>query len=173
MLRALLAICLLLLASQARRAAPCMEAPGCLIAEGRYMALAPSGWDEKTPLTTVVFYHGWRESAEYVVADPLIRAFERAQRAADRAAWGGEHLVLPGSPGHWRDEFIFAKTLVDDVVARFPVARDRLVAAGFSQGGSMVWNLACFRPNLFAVFGAMAGGFWTPAPAAARRRART
>jgi polyhydroxybutyrate depolymerase len=148
-------------------AVPCATSPGCSIAGGRYMALAPEHWDGKTPLPVLVFYHGWRESAEYVVNDPVLKAFSHDNKVLLIAPHGeGNTWSYPGSPGKHRDEFAFAEALVADVKARFPVDPTYFVAAGFSQGASMVWNIACARPALFSAYGALAGGFWEPSPAA-------
>jgi polyhydroxybutyrate depolymerase len=38
------------------------------------------------------------------------------------------------------------------------------MASGFSQGGSMVWYLACRMPARFAGFAPIAGAFWEPLP---------
>jgi polyhydroxybutyrate depolymerase len=151
----------------ADRTFPCALPTGCAVAGGRYLALAPEGWDGKTPLPVLVFYHGWRESAEYTVNEPLLIAFARENKVLLIAPHGmGNTWSYPGSPGKHRDELAFADALVADVKARFAVDASRFVAAGFSQGASMVWNIACMRPGLFTTYGALAGGFWEPSPAA-------
>lgn len=144
----------------------CPATSGCEVAGGRYRALAPSGWDGVTPLPVLVFFHGWRESAEYVVNDPPLQRFVERHRVLLIAPHGeGNTWSYPGAPGRHRDEFAFAAALASDVKARFPVDGARFVAAGFSQGASMVWNLACRTPELFSAYGALAGGFWEPSPA--------
>ncbi|MCU0884521.1 MAG: alpha/beta hydrolase-fold protein [Beijerinckiaceae bacterium] len=143
----------------------CSVPPGCAVAGGRYLALAPSGWDGKVALPVLVFFHGWRESAEYVVQDAPLRALVEKRGALLIAPHGeGNTWSYPGAPGRHRDEFAFIAALVVDVKARFPVDARRFVAAGFSQGASMVWNSACRQPHLFTVHGALAGGFWEPSP---------
>lgn len=164
----LLATLSLLLASTTAHAGelPCAASPGCNVAGGRYMALAPRGWDQRTPLPVLVFYHGWRESAEYVIDEPLLSAFAHDNKVLLIAPHGeGNTWSYPGAPGKYRDEFAFTEALVADVKARFAVAPAHFAAAGFSQGASMVWNIACARPALFTAYGALAGGFWEPAPA--------
>ncbi len=146
---------------------PCLEAPGCTLPTGRYRALAPSGWDGAAALPVLVFFHGWRESAEYVVNDTLLKAFAERHKVLLIAPHGeGNTWSYPGAPGRHRDEFAFAADLVRDVKARFAVDPSRFVAAGFSQGASMVWNIACRQPSLFSSYGALAGGFWEPSPSA-------
>jgi polyhydroxybutyrate depolymerase len=143
----------------------CREPPGCQLANGRYLALAPSGWDGTSRLPVVVFFHGWRESAEYVLTDRLLMDFAERHQVLLVAPHGeGNTWSYPGAPGKHRDEFVFAAALVADVKARFPVDSSRFAAAGFSQGASMVWNIACRAPGLFSAYGALAGGFWEPSP---------
>lgn len=148
-------------------AAPCPEPSGCTIDGGRYLAVVPEGWDGSMRLPVLVFFHGWRESAESVAADPVLREFATRRRILLIAPHGeGNTWSFPGSPGRHRDEFAFVAALAADVRRRFPVDEARFAAAGFSQGASMVWNIACRMPEAFATYGALAGGFWEPAPEA-------
>lgn len=172
MLRRLLPCLLFLItASAAAAATPCMVSPGCTVDGGRYLAHAPSGWDGRAPLPAIVYHHGWQESAEDVVADKVLTAFANRHGLLLVAPHGeGKTWSYPGAPGRHRDEFAFAGALLKDVKARFPVDARRLVAVGFSQGGSMVWNLACHAPGLYSHHAAVAGGFWEPSPTACSGR---
>ncbi len=112
-----------------------------------------------------MFFHGWRESAASVLADPVVSAFADAQGLLLVAPQGeGMTWSYPGSPGRHRDEFVFVGQLLADLPQRFPLKPAEIVASGFSQGGSMVWYLACYMPQGFAGFLPVAGGFWEPAP---------
>ena len=113
----------------------------------------------------VVFFHGWREEAKNVLADPTMRDFAD-RRDAILIIPQGEGLTwsYPGSPGRHRDEFAFVAAVLDDALKRLPLDAAHVYAAGFSQGGSMVWNLACHAPARFAGFLPVAGGFWEPLP---------
>jgi polyhydroxybutyrate depolymerase len=83
-------------------------------------------------------------------------------------------LVLPdgldgtwahqGSPSRARDELAFLDAVRDDLIRRWQVDPSRLLVTGFSQGGSMVWDLACRRGRDYAAFAAVAGAFWEPLP---------
>jgi polyhydroxybutyrate depolymerase len=158
--------CLVAGAAAAAGEQPCREPPGCIVDGGRYLALTPSGWDGTSPLPVMVFFHGWRESAEYVVKDPLLSDFATRRNILLIAPHGeGNTWSYPGAPGKHRDEFAFVSALAADIKARFPVDERRFAAAGFSQGASMVWNIACRMPGAFSAYGALAGGFWEPSPA--------
>ena len=51
-----------------------------------------------------------------------------------------------------------------DLLARWPIEPDRILVTGFSQGGSMVWDLACRRGSDYGAFAAVSGAFWEPLP---------
>ncbi len=133
--------------------------------DGAYLAVAPSGWDGKSRLGVLMFLHGYRGSASGVMADDAVAP------VADAA---GMMLVAPegldgtwshrGSPSHRRDDVAFLRAVAADVRRRFPVDDGSFVVAGFSQGGSMAWDLACYGAAGFTSFLSFAGGFWEPMP---------
>ena len=55
--------------------------------------------------------------------------------------------------------------MLADVKRRWPVD-GRVVLGGFSDGASMVWDMACFAPLGFAAFLPFSGGFWERMPTA-------
>lgn len=140
------------------------EAP-CAVEGGAYHVVAPPGWDGRTRLPATIFFHGWRSSAAAFLADEPFKAAFAAE---------GVLLVLPdglngtwahqGSPSRARDEIAFMDAVRADLLARWPVDPDRLLVTGFSQGGSMAWDLACQRGRDYAAFAPIAGAFWEPLP---------
>jgi polyhydroxybutyrate depolymerase len=70
-----------------------------------------------------------------------------------------------GSPAQNRDELAFIDAVLGDVRDRYPIADALPVFAGFSQGGSMVWDLACRRGGAYGDYVAVGGAFWEPLPA--------
>ena len=75
---------------------------------------------------------------------------------------------IPGAPSHVTDasvdELAYFDALIADITNRFPISENRLLVTGFSAGGMMVWNLACYRGERFAGFVPIAGTFWAPLP---------
>jgi polyhydroxybutyrate depolymerase len=61
-----------------------------------------------------------------------------------------------GSPGP--DDLQFLSALIDSLVAELSVDRKRVFAAGFSNGASMVYRLACERPDLVVAVAPISGG---------------
>jgi len=131
----------------------CPAEQGCKVAEGRYRLIVPPAYSEGAALGAIIFFHGYQGSAEETASDPaLLAAAARLGVALVAPDGQGRTWSYPGSPGRYRDEFAFVAHVLDDVSARFPVDPKRIMASGFSQGGSMVWYLACLMPERFRAF---------------------
>lgn len=154
--------------------APAWGAPGggapctsCAAGGGSYEAVAPPGWDGRSRLRLLVFLHGFMMEGADITGDASIR------EAAGRL---GFLLVAPngllrswshaGSPSQARDDLGFLHAVLEDVKARWPIDGRSVVAAGFSQGASMVWDLACHAAGDYTAFLPFSGGFWEPLPRA-------
>lgn len=134
-----------------------------------YYVAEPAGWDGTSPLPLVVYFHGWNGTGA-----AAMEAANLSDDFTDRgwlfvAADGRQKTwAHRGSPAHGdagaRDEHAYVRALLDDVADRYPIDPRRRLAAGFSQGGSMVWDLACFQPDWFTAFAPVAGAFWNPLP---------
>lgn len=161
---ALLAICALAsaLARPARAAEPCEP---CSVPNGTYHVSAPADWDGTTPLRLLLFLHGWRGKGTDITGDPHIAGVANALGfllvAPDGAGQSWGHV---GSPHRVRDDVAFLLSVVADAERRWPIDRHAVVAGGFSQGGSMVWDLACYAAPDFTAFIPFSGGFWEPLP---------
>lgn len=141
----------------------------CAVEGGYYLAAPPPEWDGAAPLPVIVYYHGWNASPE--------GAF-RNRALVNGAHRRGALFVAPHAPtGYWRqigggraeagrDEAAFARAVMADVARRWPIDPERTLASGFSRGGSMVWNLACYTGELFRAYAPIAGGFWRSTPEA-------
>ncbi|RYE31835.1 MAG: polyhydroxybutyrate depolymerase [Hyphomicrobiales bacterium] len=143
----------------------CSVGSDCSVASGRYRLVLPPQAGEGRKVGAIFYFHGYQGSAEEVIDDPGLVAVARRLGVALIAPDGaGRSWSFPGSPAQLRDEFSFVGQVLDDVAARFPVDPGRILASGFSQGGSMVWYLACRMPRRFAAFAPIAGAFWEPLP---------
>lgn len=153
-------------AGAARAADPCNS---CAVDGGAYHVVAPPDWNGATKLRLLLFLHGWRGKGTDITGDPHIAGVASALGfllvAPDGAGGSWGHV---GSPHRMRDDVAFLLAVVADAERRWPIDRHAVVAGGFSQGGSMVWDLACYAAPHFTAFIPFSGGFWEPLPDACR-----
>ena len=144
----------------------CPTQGGCQVEGGYYRIMLPPPTAAGRRPGAIMFFHGWQGSADETMSDQGLVDVARRLGVALIAPDGmGKTWSYPGSPGRHRDEFAFVAQVLDDVVRRFAVDPDAVMASGFSQGASMVWNLACRMPTRFHAFAPIAGAFWEPLPA--------
>ena len=162
---------LLVLLVWARPAAAAERCALCLLPDGVYHVAAPPGWDGHSRLKLFVYLHGWRQKGTDATGDPNIAGVANRLGyllvAPDGAlgphgsGWG--HV---GSPERVRDDQAFVLEVLRDVERRWPIDMGAVVLGGFSQGASMVWDMACYRARYFTAFIPFSGGFWQPMPPA-------
>ncbi len=168
-IRAALAVLLAVLALPAHAA--CDAYGNCEIPLGTYHIALPEG-AEDVPL--VLWLHGAGGSGEAALRNAagvqrwLDRGFAFAApdglpRTTGNSQGHGSWSFLPSRPAQ-RDEAAFLAAVADDIAARFPVDRDRIILAGFSIGGSLTSYIACDQPDLFDAYAPVAGSFWRPHP---------
>ncbi|MEZ5667277.1 MAG: PHB depolymerase family esterase [Alphaproteobacteria bacterium] len=170
-MRWLLGLTALLLCTAPALAAPCDEAAPCSVGDGEYYLALPPGWDGESPLPAIVFFHGHRSSGLSVINSGSIKASfgdhgylliapNGALRPdSDVRAWPAR----PPEDG-MRDDVAFTLDVVEDVAARVPLDRSRILVAGFSAGGSMAWLVACTEGDMFAGYVSVSGALRRPAP---------
>jgi polyhydroxybutyrate depolymerase len=139
----------------------------CRIANGTYRVIAPGNWNGTSRLPVLMFLHGYGGEAADILNDEAVTTPAQAL---------GVLLVAPdGLNGAWahqgariplRDDRRFLLAVLADVRRRFSVDGSRIMLGGFSDGGSMVWDMACFAPLGFAAFLPFSGGFWERMPTA-------
>ncbi|MEQ8964712.1 MAG: hypothetical protein RID91_02710 [Azospirillaceae bacterium] len=153
----------------AAAAAPAAACPGaespCAVADGRYYVELPAGDDGASPMPVIVWFHGWQDTGANAIANRgLVESWTDAGwlfAAADGREKTWAHV---GSPSDARDDLAHVRSVIADIRARWPVDESRVLAAGFSQGGSMVWDVACRIGAPFTHFAPVSGAFWEPLP---------
>lgn len=65
-----------------------------------------------------------------------------------------------------RDDSEFLRDVLADVRAKTGVGDAPVLLAGFSRGGSMVWDIACHDPDFANAYAPLAGAFWDDLPTA-------
>ena len=147
-------------------AVACGPQTDCMIGERSYRIAVPDG---PGPHGAIIFMHGYRGTAAGVVASESLR------RVADELGVvlvapksGGEDWLIRNAPrkGFATDEreLEYFDALRAELIERFDVDPNKLLASGFSAGGMMTWTLACHRGDAFAAFAPISGTFWAPIP---------
>jgi len=149
-----------------RTALACGVDSDCRVPGGSYRVRLPPA-PAKRPYGAIVFFHGWQQTAADVINDQSLTAVT-ARLGVALVALNGERKTwsFPSSPHHYRDDFAYVHAVLEDIEKRFHINCSRILGAGFSQGASMLWYLACRQPRLFAAFAPVSGAFWRPAPRA-------
>lgn len=149
-------------------ASACGPDSDCAHGERHYRIRMPEGHDGAR-IGALVYAHGYRGSAQGAMRNGALESLARDLGVALIAAKSaGADWAIPGVPSHSEipgaDELAYFDAVIADATARFPIDPERIVVAGFSAGGMMVWNLICYRGDRFAGFIPMAGTFWRPEP---------
>ena len=168
-LPAALACAVALTIAAAHSAEPCGTPEGTCPTEQGFYRLALPG-DAEEPVPALLYLHGWGRSSAAVMGNEAMRA-TLAERGY--ALIAPEGMPRPGHPNRdWavrdgapfaRDDIVFLDEVLEDA-ARRGVDRGRVLMAGFSRGGSMVWDVACLAPETARAYAPVAGAFWEPLP---------
>lgn len=169
MIKKVLSITLLSSLSLPEISLACGTESDCPIGDRHYRVRMPEGYEAGTKIGAIVFAHGFGGSAKGLMNNQgmtdLSNELGLAVIAAKSAA---KDWSIPGAPSKVTfenvDELAYFDAVIADAALRFPIDAERLLMTGFSAGGMMVWNLACFRSESFAAFAPMAGTFWHPEP---------
>ncbi|MDG1169762.1 MAG: PHB depolymerase family esterase [Sulfitobacter sp.] len=164
-MRFILALLLLL----APPALACGTDTDCPLGTRIYRIAMPEGHDGTTPVPALIWSHGYKGSAAGVMRNLSLRHMLSDAGFALIAAHGVDgSWNLPNGPrtpdSTGAEEFAYFDALIADATARHSIDPARIIAAGFSAGGMMVWNLACSHPDKFAGFIPISGTFWRAPP---------
>jgi polyhydroxybutyrate depolymerase len=133
---------------------------------GQYYIQTPASWDGVTSLPVIVWFHGYQGSGASAINNRgLVQAWSNAGYLFVAADGRDNTWAHQGSPSQARDDTGYVRAVINDVQDRYPIDPERVVAAGFSQGGSMVWSVACFVGAPFTHYAPISGAFWEPLPA--------
>ncbi|MEP3672243.1 MAG: alpha/beta hydrolase-fold protein [Hyphomicrobiales bacterium] len=139
----------------------------CFVASGDYRILLPQERPADKKIPAIIYIHGLGGSSKAVMNRNKLR------RVAKKL--GVAFVAVNGRAGSWsfpngvergkvRNEFTYFREVVSDIKKRFPIDGQKIVAAGFSIGASMTWNLACRTPDDYAGYIPLSGTMWRPQP---------
>lgn len=149
-------------------ASACGAETDCTLSDRTYRIQMPDTPGTETR-SALIFAHGYKGSARGTMRNKSLQSLASRLGAALVAPDAiMDDWSLPGAPQQSTsqevDELAYFDALKDALVSRHGIDPDRIIMAGFSAGGMMVWNLACHRPEAFAGFIPVAGTFWRPVP---------
>ena len=150
-------------------AAACGAETDCQLGDHSYRIQMPSEPGNNPP-GALIFAHGYKGSSRGTMRNVSLVALAAKQGVALVAADAiMDDWSIPNAPAQSTstevNEIAYFDALRDALVSKHGIDPDRIVVAGFSAGGMMVWNLACARPEDYAGFIPIAGTFWAPGPA--------
>ncbi|MEM7544947.1 MAG: polyhydroxybutyrate depolymerase [Pseudomonadota bacterium] len=140
----------------------------CVIDSGTYHIVLPETASVKG---AVMHLHGGGGTGKGLLGSGL--AQEALSRGYIFIAPNGEHpgarfpnnwAVRAQNFGHDKNDIDFLHDVIADVEERHGIDRRRLLLAGFSRGGSMVWDVACEAPGFAHAYAPAAGAFWDELP---------
>lgn len=132
-----------------------------------YLVYLPEGYDQKSSWPLVLFLHGAGERG----ADLELVKKHGPPKLVEAGKSFPFILVSPQCPKDhfWSVMTLELSALLDDVVAKHKVDRDRVYVTGISMGGFGTWALGAYTPERFAAIAPICGGGET---IAARRLAK-
>ncbi len=129
--------------------------------ERPFIGYVPSWWQPgDDPLPVVILLHGAGGNGQ------AMAVFTNMHELAETE--GFVVLFPDGVDSEWNDGFSFRprpdiddvefiRTIIDSTAERVDIDRDRVYVAGFSNGGSMAYEVACNAPDLIAGIAVVAG----------------
>jgi polyhydroxybutyrate depolymerase len=125
-----------------------------------YRVYAPTG--HSFPRALVLVLHGWKGSGTEIERRTKFRFDALADRegfvVAYPDAWAGQwHSGHPAETAT-SDDVGFLSALIDTLSETYAVDPKRIFVAGFSNGASMAYRLACERPDRIAAIAPASGG---------------
>lgn len=142
MFRIILFLCLMpILAAASEQSKLCHGQEPCFVGDRSYHVAEPDDWDGRSALPVLMHFHGWKRQGTLIVRhDRIVSA--TAKRGVLLVAPNGANRTWdfwrPGSP-----DVTFARNVLDDVKARYPVDETRIYISGYSWGSNMAWRFVC------------------------------
>lgn len=140
----------------------------CQVADGSYHLRLP---DADPAVGIVMHLHGGGGTGRGMINSGLAK--EASARGYVVVAPNGEHpenrwtkdwSVRADGMSFERDDVAFLGDVLADVRQKASLPDAPVLLAGFSRGGSMVWNMACMNPDFADAYAPMAGAFWDSLP---------
>ncbi len=140
----------------------------CETASGTYHVLTP---DVADPKGIVIHLHGGGGTGKGMLKSGMAQTalargyvFVAPTGFHPDARWTKDWSVKSAGMSVARDDKVFLQEVLADVRGTFDLVDAPVLLAGFSRGGSMVWDMACANPDFADAYAPLAGAFWDPLP---------
>ena len=142
MFRIFLILCLMpLMSAASEQSKHCHGQDPCFVDKRSYHIAEPEGWDGQSPLPVLMHFHGWKRQGTLSVRnDRIVSATQK--RCVLLVAPNGNNRTWD----FWREDspdVRFARAVLEDVKARYPVDETRIYVSGYSWGSNMAWRFVC------------------------------
>lgn len=130
-----------------------------------YVLYIPDSYEGTSSVPLLMNFHGFGGSAsEYMIGADMLSVAD----ADTFILVYPQGSCLNGSP-HWNpcssggdnksdaDDFGFVEAMVNEISSQYNIDRERIYAAGYSNGGMMAYGLANFKSNLIAAVASVSG----------------
>lgn len=140
----------------------------CELPDGTYHMAFP---ETTTPTGILMHLHGGGGTGKGMLGSGLAQA--ALKRGYLVVTPNGEHpenrwirdwSVRAEGMSFDRDDVVFLQDVLADARRVAEVPNAPVLLAGFSRGGSMVWNIACQVPDFADAYAPLAGAFWDKLP---------
>ncbi|MEJ8563134.1 polyhydroxybutyrate depolymerase [Yoonia sp. GPGPB17] len=142
----------------------------CTVTGGSYHMVLP---ETETPTGIVIHLHGGGGTgkgqmnsglAGEAIARGYVFVAPNPNGEHPENRWSKDWSVRADNMSFERDDIAFLTDVLIDARQRSGASEGPVLLAGFSRGGSMVWNVACYQPDFGTAYAPLAGAFWDTLP---------
>lgn len=140
----------------------------CAVEDGTYHMAFP---ERATPFGIVMHLHGGGATGKGLLKSGLAKeavsrgyVFVAPNGEHPEARWTRDWSVKADAMRFERNDSDFLVDVLADVKRVTGLEDARVLLAGFSRGGSMVWDVACADPGFADAYAPLAGAFWDTLP---------
>jgi len=141
----------------------------CEVETGTYHIILPEGGEANG---VVMHLHGAGATGKAMLKGGLAKSAGKRGYAfiaptgihPERARFKKNWAVRAKGTQFVRNDIAFLRDVLVDAEAKHGIDRTKTLLSGFSRGGSMVWDVACFAPDIATAYAPAAGAFWDDLP---------
>ncbi|MEM6668186.1 MAG: hypothetical protein AAF661_03120 [Pseudomonadota bacterium] len=144
-------------------ASPCAEWKSCRVGDRSYRYRLPKSWDGGSALPVLIHFHGADRNGLHVLRNRQVNSGPLDLGVVLVGADGRKigRGKVTGRDWSWRaddlEDVRFTDAIVEDLAQRLPIDRSRIYLSGYSNGGGLVYRIACERGPKYAAYLPIAG----------------